>query len=184
MLPLALDLTGWAVVVAGRGTALHKRLGLLDAAGAGVVTVYLPEAEDRVLAAGRVVVDRLPVETEIAAARLLLGAGLSAAEEARIGEAARAHRVLLNIEDRLEWCDFHVPALVRRGDLVIAVSTGGKGPAVAAGVRGFLERRFGAEWAGYLDEAAALRRRLRAEGKGPAEVIAAVRRLGFMRGLE
>lgn len=180
MLPLALDITTWPVLAVGRGAALHKRLALLDGAKAADVTCHLPEAADIEQAAGQRVIARLPEPEEIAACRLLLAAGLTDAEEIRIGGIARAHRVLLNIEDRLPWCDFHVPALVRRGDLLLAISTGGRSPAAATVLRAWLERRFPAIWARRLAEAGTLRDRLRAEGKGPGEVGAAVRALPFL----
>ncbi len=177
MLPIALDIAAWPIIAAGRGPALHKRLELLAGSGAGDVTVYAPDAADQAVAWP--VLPRLPTGGEIAAARVLLAAGLTPAEEASLGAAARAHRVLLNIEDRLPWCDFHVPALVRRGDLLLTVSTNGRSPAVASALRQWLGRMFDDSWAARLDEAAALRTRLRAEGATPAEVIAATRPLAL-----
>jgi siroheme synthase-like protein len=53
--------------------------------------------------------------------------------------------------DEVEHCDFAAPAVVRRGDLVIAVSTGGRSPAVASRLRADLEERFGIEWREVLD---------------------------------
>jgi precorrin-2 dehydrogenase/sirohydrochlorin ferrochelatase len=184
MLPIVLDLKEWPILVVGRGEAMFKRLALLDAAGAENVSVHVLETDDLKRARGRRIVPRLPKISEIGLARVLIGAGLTPEEEARVGNTARQHKTLLNIEDRLPWCDFHVPAIVRRGDLVIGVSTGGRGPAVASALRGWLQRRFGIEWGGYLVEAANLRERLRAEGKGPAAVITAVRALPFIRTLE
>ena len=88
---------------------------------------------------------------------------------------ARARRIPVNIEDVPHLCDVHVPALVRRGDLLLTVSTAGAAPALASALRAWLEESFGEEWAGRLEEVAALRARLRAEGHPPAEVIRGVR---------
>jgi precorrin-2 dehydrogenase/sirohydrochlorin ferrochelatase len=63
--------------------------------------------------------------------------------------------------------------MVRRGNLVVGVSTEGRSPAVARVLRQWLEARFGPEWEARLEEAAALRDRLRAAGAGPAAITAA-----------
>jgi precorrin-2 dehydrogenase/sirohydrochlorin ferrochelatase len=54
--------------------------------------------------------------------------------------------VLANLVDDVEHCDFAAPAIVRRGELQIAVSTGGRTPALASRLRRLLEERFGPEW--------------------------------------
>jgi precorrin-2 dehydrogenase/sirohydrochlorin ferrochelatase len=59
--------------------------------------------------------------------------------------------------DDVEHCDFAAPAVVRRGDLLIAVSTGGRSPALARRLREELEARFGDEWAAALDLLAEVR---------------------------
>jgi precorrin-2 dehydrogenase / sirohydrochlorin ferrochelatase len=74
--------------------------------------------------------------------------------------------VLVNVEDVTEGCDFHTPALVRRGDLLLTVSTAGRSPGLAARVRARLEAEYGPEWDERLGELArkraAWRRRPRA----------------------
>jgi precorrin-2 dehydrogenase/sirohydrochlorin ferrochelatase len=64
----------------------------------------------------------------------------------------------VNVMDDVPNCDFAAPAIVRRGDLVLAISTGGASPAVARKVREDLERRFGAEWAETLAVISEVRR--------------------------
>jgi precorrin-2 dehydrogenase / sirohydrochlorin ferrochelatase len=54
--------------------------------------------------------------------------------------------------------------VMRRGDLVIAVSTGGRSPALAAEIKRFLQTLFGPEWRGRIEELAFLRRRWRISG--------------------
>jgi precorrin-2 dehydrogenase/sirohydrochlorin ferrochelatase len=60
--------------------------------------------------------------------------------------------------DDVPNCDFAAPAIVRRGDLVLAISTGGRSPTVARKVRQELEQRYGAEWAETLSVIAEVRR--------------------------
>ncbi len=175
MLPIALGLETWPVLLAGAGPAAAQRLALLDEAGAAHVSVFAPVSDPAFrAAAGTRLHERLPVTEEIAAARLVLLAGLPEADTVRLAEAARRHRALLNVEDDPAWCDFFMPSIVRRGRLVLSVSTGGASPALAVRIRVWLAWRFGPEWAGRLEQAASLRQRLRAAGAPPAQVMAEV----------
>ena len=70
-----------------------------------------------------------------------------AAERDAIAAAARERGVLVNVMDDIANCDFAAPAIVRRGDLVVAIGTGGRSPAIARKVREDLERQYGDEWA-------------------------------------
>jgi len=68
-----------------------------------------------------------------------------------IYEEARKRGIPVNVVDHPELCTFIVPSVVRRGDLVIAVSTSGKSPAVSKKVRKILEKEFGPAWGTYLE---------------------------------
>lgn len=83
------------------------------------------------------------------------------AERDAIARAARERGALVNVMDDVPNCDFAAPAVVRRGDLVIAIGTGGRSPAVAARLRAELERRYGNEWAEVLDVVAEIREETR-----------------------
>jgi precorrin-2 dehydrogenase/sirohydrochlorin ferrochelatase len=98
-------------------------------------------------------------------------------------QAARAHRVLVNLEDVLDQCDFHTPAVVRRGRMTLAVGTGGASPAAAGLARAQLAQAFPEAWGEALEAAAAERERLRAEGASPAAIKAAAEALFLARGL-
>jgi precorrin-2 dehydrogenase/sirohydrochlorin ferrochelatase len=80
-----------------------------------------------------------------------------AAERAAIAAAARGRGVLVNVMDDVPNCDFAAPAIVRRGDLVLAIGTGGRSPAIARKVREDLQERYGPEWAEILAIAAEVR---------------------------
>lgn len=158
MLPLVF-LPTTPTLLAGRGPAFAKRRALLEEAGLTRLAVH----------------DGLPPALALDGPQLVFGAGLTDAESEWLATAARIRGIPVNIEDVPHLCDVHVPALVRRGDLLLTVSTGGAAPALSAALRGWLEDAFGEAWAGRLEEVAALRARLRAEGHPPAEVIRAVR---------
>jgi len=183
MLPVVFEVSTLPVILAGSGALAVKRLALLDDAGAGDVRVFGIEDDDELrVAAGARFRPHLPDTHDIAAVRLMFVAGLPPFQAHALGDLARAHRVALNVEDDLSYCDFHMPAMVRRGDLLLTVSTGGGSPALASSIRAKLSGQFGPDWQENLAEAQALRTRLRAAGAPPAEVIAAVSALIRERG--
>ncbi len=178
MLPLAVDVSAWRCILVGDGRAALARLDMLDAAGARDLTVFAPGCSMAMREkAGPRLVERLPTDAEVIAARLLFMAGLSHADSERLAALGREHRVLVNAEDIPPLCDAYALAMVRRGNLVIGVSTEGRSPAVARVLRQWLQSRFGAEWEQRLEDAAALRDSLRARGAPPAAITAATAEL-------
>ena len=96
------------------------------------------------------------VETDYDAAHLrgaflVIGATDSAEVNEKIAVDARMLGIMVNIADDPGQCDFTLPAVVRQGDLLIAISTGGKSPALAKKLRAELETCFGKEYATLLD---------------------------------
>jgi precorrin-2 dehydrogenase/sirohydrochlorin ferrochelatase len=81
-------------------------------------------------------------------------------------DAEQAH-ILCNIADRPEVCNFILPSIVHRGDLVITVSTSGKSPALAKRLRKQLETQFGQEYADFLLLMGAIRKKLLAQAHEP-----------------
>ncbi len=171
MYPIVLDVGRARVALAGDGPAALRRLAGLDGAGAERVTVFAA-APSRALAqaAGGRLVRRLPGAADLIDVRLLLVAGLGEETASALAATARAMGILVNVEDRTPWCDVHVPAVIRRGDLVLTVSTSGRSPGLARHLRRFLEGLFGAEWGARVDEVAARRAEWRAAGAGAATV--------------
>ncbi len=174
MIPVVFDPRHVRIVLAGAGDALATRLRGLTAGGAGTLRVFAPDPAEGLAAAvaetGAAHVARLPEAGDLAGATLLFIAGLDAEASAALAARARAAGVPVNVEDRIALSDFHVPALVRRGDLLLTVSTGGRGPGLAVAIRERLERDYGPEWAARLDALAGARARWRAGGAGFAEL--------------
>ncbi len=186
MYPLTLDVARLPVALAGGGPALLRRLDGLDAAGAAHVTVFA-ETPDAALAdaAGPRLVHRLPTAADLVGVRLLLVAGLDDGAAAALAGLARAMGVLVNVEDRKPWCDVHIPAVVRRGDLTLTVSTNGRSPGLAKRIRRYLEGLFGPEWADRVDDVAARRTVWRSAGADMATLgrrtDALIARRGWLR---
>jgi precorrin-2 dehydrogenase/sirohydrochlorin ferrochelatase len=149
MLPIILDGSDLSIAVAGVGDGLVRRLAMLAAAGITEPIVYS---------------DALPAAAEIARLHILFITGLDETVSRELAGAAHLGGVMVNVEDAPALCDFHVPAQVRRGDLLLTVSTGGRAPGLSHALRKDLQRRFGPEWAGHLDEIADLRAQWRAQG--------------------
>src|SRR5258706_13197982 len=128
MLPIVLDPKALRVGVAGAGKGLAKRLELLTEARVSPSAVfegYLPSVAD------------------LGVLNILFVAGLDESASRGLAQAARRAGVLVNVEDQPALCDFHVPAQVRRGDLLLTVSTGGPPPGLSGAFRGGIQRRFG-----------------------------------------
>jgi len=165
MYPVVFPPDGLRVVLAGAGDAALRRLAGLDAAGMKDTTVFAPQNDGPLAeAAGDRLRPGLPTARDMQGARLVFVAGLDDGTSADLAALARAAGALVNVEDRLALCDFHVPAVVRRGRLLITVSTGAGAPGLAARMRRCLETQFGPEWAGRLDELADARNAWKAEG--------------------
>jgi precorrin-2 dehydrogenase/sirohydrochlorin ferrochelatase len=171
MFPIVLDLSQARVALVGNGKATLRRLALLDADAAQHVAVYADEPlPDLVRQAGSRLRRALPSAAELAGVQIVFAVDLAAPRLAELSATARAVGVLVNIEDQPALSSFHSPALLRRGDLLIAVSTNGQSPGLASRVKRFLADLFGVEWQGRLDALAALRQGWREAGAGPAEI--------------
>jgi siroheme synthase-like protein len=161
--PIFLNLRGKRCLIAGGGaTAARKAEGLLDAGA--VVTVISPEIVETLqslINAGRLSHHRrLYQEGDMKGQDLVYAAtGVAQVDAAMVAEARR-EGVLFNAVDRPALCDFITPAVVRRGDLTIAISTQGKCPGFARRVRQKIESIFGPEFGAALDVASAWRKTL------------------------
>jgi siroheme synthase-like protein len=158
--PVSLELAGRGALVVGELAVAHGKAEALADAGAAVTVVAQGPAEvlDRLERDGRVTVRRRPfAPSDLDGMFLCVASSPDPAARAALHREARARQVLLNVMDDPQHCDFAAPAVVRRGDLAIAVSTGGRSPALASRLREQLERRYGPEWAALLDLLAEVR---------------------------
>jgi uroporphyrin-III C-methyltransferase/precorrin-2 dehydrogenase/sirohydrochlorin ferrochelatase len=140
--PIFLDLAGARVIVVGGGEAAFAKIRLLQRSRA-ILTVVdpMPLAEIAVLAEdGRLELRRRCfVTNDLDGARLCYVALDDVAEAAEVVAEARRRGVLVNAVDRPALCDFTTPAIVERGSIVIAISTGGAAPALARALRARVE---------------------------------------------
>src|SRR4051794_1951996 len=165
--PVCLDLRDRPCVVIGGGSvAARKVTGLLDCgARVTIVAPALAPALETLAQQGQIKIHRRPyAEGDLAGAALAIAATDARDVNARVAAEARARGVWLNAADDSEHCDFILPAVIRRGDLQIAISTGGRSPALARRVREDLEQRLPAGYADLLPLLADLRAELRLEG--------------------
>jgi uroporphyrin-III C-methyltransferase/precorrin-2 dehydrogenase/sirohydrochlorin ferrochelatase len=158
--PVTLDLEGRRCVVVGGGALAEEKVrGLLDAgARVAVVSAAPSDGIGNLAGAGRLeLVAREYAAGDLDGAFLAIAATGDPALNARIHAEAQTRRVLLNAVDDRSHCDFATPAIVRRGDLAIAVSTGGKAPALARRIQEQLSAEFGPEWGELVDALAEAR---------------------------
>jgi len=147
--PINLLLEGRLCVVVGGGAVAERKVGSLLEARA-TVRVVSPEVTRHLaaLVGARQIEWRQAEATEadLADAFLVILATDDATLNTRLARAADAAGKLVNAVDQPEACNFHVPASIRRGPLMLTISTGGASPALARHIREELESRFGPEY--------------------------------------
>jgi precorrin-2 dehydrogenase / sirohydrochlorin ferrochelatase len=152
VLPLVLDPSKVKVGLAGAGDALAKRRTHLAEAGVHPLAIR-PDDRDG-----------------LSGLSILYIAGLEHEISAALAGRARAQGILVNVEDVPLLCDFHVPATVRRGDLLLTVSSAGRSPGLVSLIREWLSDQFGSEWSERVAEIGAKRADWRAGGLSPAQI--------------
>ncbi len=139
-----------AFVIGGGAIATRKIGGLLDA-GAQTVTVIAPQlsaqietwvTQDRVKA-----VRRAYAYGDLVKARLVIAATNDAQVNEQVWREAIERGILVNVVDDPPHCNFHVPAIVRRGNIAVAISSGGASPALSKHLRREIENVVGDEYA-------------------------------------
>jgi precorrin-2 dehydrogenase / sirohydrochlorin ferrochelatase len=163
LFPMFLKLEGRRCLVVGAGAVGESKIESLLLAGARV-RVIAPNATSKVQSwaqEGKVFWSRRRFRiADLDRVFLVIAATNSARLHQRIFEQASRSRVLCNAVDEPERCDFYYPAVVRRGNFQIAISTGGQSPALAQRLRRTLETQFGPEYGDWVEELGKRRREL------------------------
>jgi precorrin-2 dehydrogenase/sirohydrochlorin ferrochelatase len=158
LFPMFMKLAGKRCLVVGAGKVGEPKIGGLIDTGA-CVRVIASQASQTVqdwAQAGKITLElRAFVDEDLDGTFLAVVATASRALNGSIYREAQRRGVLCNVVDVPEYCDFYYPAVVRRGDLQIAISTNGQSPSLSQKLRQQLERQFGpgyAEWVKELGE--------------------------------
>jgi len=163
LFPLFLKLEGRPVLVVGGGEIAEGKIASLLHTGASVHAVA-PTATPAISAWAREARiqwhKRRFQADDVKDHDLVIAATSSADVNHQVYAEARRQRVLCNVVDDPPYCDFYFPAVVRRGDLQIAISTGGQSPALAQQLRLQLENQFGPEYADRVTELGRERREI------------------------
>jgi len=168
--PIHLDIQDRNCLVVGGGGVGTRKVKTLLKCGAKV-TVVSPEISDRLqnlAQSARLTLKPRPYRTEdIEGMFLVIGASDDETLNRQISSDAERRNTLCNIADRPEKCNFILPSILRRDDLVITVSTSGRSPALAKKLRKNLERRFGPEYGDFLKLMGAIRSKLLSQAHEP-----------------
>lgn len=163
LLPMFLKLTGRRCLVVGAGALAEPKIESLLRCGAETLVVA-PKASPqvtRLASEQKLVWLRRPFQPGDLDNRFLVIAASSSPDvNDLVFREAKCRNVLCNVVDDPERCDFYYPAIVRRGQLQIAISTGGLSPALAQRIRQELEQQFGSEYEAWLDQLGKRRREL------------------------
>lgn len=172
LFPMFLKLEGRSCLVVGAGAIGEPKIESLLTAGASV-RVIAPRVAATVAEwarAGAIVWEAREFnEADLDGVFLVIAATSSRDVNGAIFREAHQRNILCNVVDDPEFCDFYYPAVVRRGDLQLAISTNGRSPALAQRIRRELEVQFGPEYGAWLEELGNIRQRLFASGMNPDE---------------
>lgn len=165
--PAFLDLAGRRAIVVGGGCVALSKIRLLLPCGTDPLVVIAPEVGPFIreqAERGALTWSARPYQNgDLRGAALAIGATNDRSVNAAVAAEARRRGVPVLAVDDPPNCDFISPALAQRGDLLVAVSTGGKSPAMARRARMWLEESLPEHWGALLEVAETVRRDL-----GPA----------------
>jgi len=161
LFPMFVKLAGKQCLVVGAGKVGEPKIGGLIETGARIHVVAIA-ASDQVREwadAGKIDLElRAFLAGDLDGKFLAVVATASGSLNKLIYREAQQRGVLCNVVDVPEYCDFFYPAVVRRGDLQIAISTAGQSPSLAQKLRQQLERQFGAGYAAWVEQLGETRR--------------------------
>lgn len=170
--PINLELKDRICVVVGGGrVATRKACGLLTCGAK--VRIISPELTETLIALLQEEklewLQRVYRQGDLQGIFLVIAATDDELVQEQVYREAEERGILANVADVPSRCNFILPATIRQGDLTIAVSTGGKSPALAKQLRMELEKRFGPEYKILVDILGSLRRDILDQGRPQAE---------------
>jgi len=158
--PIVLKVDGRPCLVVGGGAVAERKAVSLLEAGA-LVRVVAPRFTPRLQTMGREgaleLVHREYEGNDLNSVALVISAASRREVNARVAREAEERGLLVNVVDSPRECSFIVPSVVRRGGLILAISTSGLSPALARHLREELEQEFGEEFGPLLELLAELR---------------------------
>lgn len=168
--PVHLDINNRKVlVVGGGGVGTRKVQTLLDCGARVTVVSREVSAKLQALAAsGDINLEQRSYRSQdLKGMFLVIGATNDMNLNRQVSNDAEQLNTLCNIADRPEVCNFILPSIVRRDDLVITISTSGKSPAMAKKLRRALENQYGEEYGTLLHLLGAIRKKLLRQAHEP-----------------
>lgn len=168
--PIFLNLDGKRCVVVGGGAVANRKARKLLQARAQVVAIS-PEVKPELESVATEVRRRPYREGDLEGASLVFAATNRREVNAAVTREARGRGIPVNVADEPSEGDFALPSVLRRGQLQVAVSTGGASPTLARRVRNELESAFGSEWAGVVEALGRARRNGRRAEEELEEVV-------------
>ena len=168
--PVHLDIQNRDCLVVGGGAVGTRKVVTLLDCGANV-TVISPDASDQLrgfAASGLIKLKERSYRCgDLDGMFLVIGATDDERLNRQISKDADGLNTLCNIADRPKVCNFILPSIVQRDDLVITISTSGKSPALAKKLRKTLEKQFGEEYGVFLKLMGAIRQKLLKQSHEP-----------------
>lgn len=167
--PLFISLEGLSCLVIGGGKVALRKVRVLQEYGANVTVVspkICPEIEE---IPGLTLKRRRFAEGDLEEMKIVFAASSDEECNRKAAGLCRERRIPINVADMAEECDFFFPALVKRGEVVVGVSTGGTSPAVAACVRRQVEEALPEDLGGFTEEMGKRRAKIREKGGSPEE---------------
>lgn len=170
LFPINVVVAGHKCLVVGGGRIATRKADALLDCGASVVVVA-QDIDAALRSRPGVTIEQRPFRAgDTHGYRLVITATNDPAVNAAVFADGEANGVLVNAADDPDHCSFTLPAVVRRGPLMITVSTGGHSPAMATWLRRRFEAEIGPEYTALLDLLAAERERAKVAGRSTEDM--------------
>lgn len=158
--PIFLDIEERSVLIIGGGEVCARKAETMMKYG-GTVKVVSPQFTDEIEQWARdgklTLARKLYDESDLTGAAIVIASTDDKCINARIARDCRRRKIPVNVVDVTHLCEFIVPAIIESGSIQIAISTGGKSPALARTLKEDLRRTIGSEYAEVNDLLGTLR---------------------------